>query len=117
MSNWRDASDRKKLLGAATVCAGVVMLQREMAQLAPKIGFPLGDGWMRAKTVASLAIDEAVASFRHEGERLEAQGVPAHKVSTRQDLERDRRLEVEEILGSAVRKGAELGVPLLSSRR
>jgi 2-dehydropantoate 2-reductase len=37
---------------------------------------------------------------------------PAHKISTLQDLERGRRLEVEETLGYAVRKGAELGVSL-----
>jgi ketopantoate reductase len=37
---------------------------------------------------------------------------PAHKISTLQDLERGRRLEFEETLGYAVRKGAELGMPL-----
>jgi len=39
---------------------------------------------------------------------------PAHKLSTLQDLERSRRLEVEETLGYVVRKGAELDVPLLT---
>ncbi len=37
---------------------------------------------------------------------------PAHKHSALQNLERGRRLEVEETLGYAVRKGAELGIPL-----
>ena len=37
---------------------------------------------------------------------------PTHKMSTLQDLEQGRRLEVEELLGYAVRKGAELDVPL-----
>jgi ketopantoate reductase len=46
------------------------------------------------------------------GEMLEAQGATAIKVSTLQDLERGRRLEVDEILGYAVRKGAELDVRL-----
>jgi 2-dehydropantoate 2-reductase len=43
---------------------------------------------------------------------MQAQGATAHKVSMLQDLERGRRLEVEETLGYAVRKGAELGLQL-----
>jgi 2-dehydropantoate 2-reductase len=43
---------------------------------------------------------------------LLAERAPAHRVSTLQDLERGRRLEVEETLGYAVRKGVELGVPV-----
>jgi hypothetical protein len=75
-----------------------------------------------AKTVTSLPFEEAVADLQHSGESLEARGATAHKVSTLQDLERGRRLEVEEILGYAVWKGTELGVPLptveaLSSHR
>jgi len=37
---------------------------------------------------------------------------PTHKHSALQNLERGRRLEVEETLGYAVRKGAALGIPL-----
>jgi ketopantoate reductase len=37
---------------------------------------------------------------------------PTLKHSALQNLERGRRLEVEETLGYAVRKGAELGIPL-----
>jgi ketopantoate reductase len=37
---------------------------------------------------------------------------PDHKHSALQNLERGRRLEVEETLEYAVRKGAELGLPL-----
>jgi len=45
----------------------------------------------------------------HAGKTL---GATAHKVSILQDLERSRRLEVEEILGYAVRQGAELDLRL-----
>jgi len=90
-----------------------VMMQREMALLATTLGIPLGDyGVIRAKTRTSMAIEEAVAFLRQTGESQEARGATAHKISALQDLERGRRLEVEEILGYAVRKGAELGVPL-----
>jgi ketopantoate reductase len=54
---------------------------------------------------------EAVERLQHLGRRLETQS-STHKVSTLQDLERGRRLEVEEILGYAVRQGEALGVPL-----
>ncbi len=102
-----------KLLTDPALASVGVMLQREMAQLAARLGIPLGDyGWMRAKTVTSLPFEEAVADLQHSGESLETRGATAHKVSTLQDLERGRRLEVEEILGYAVRKGTELGMPL-----
>jgi ketopantoate reductase len=62
--------------------------------------------------MASLSLEEAVARIRHSGEQMERRGDTAQKVSALQDLERRRRLEVEEILGYAVRKGAELGMEL-----
>ena len=52
-----------------------------------------------------------MAAIRRFGAVMQARA-PAHKVSTLQDLEGGRRLEVEETLGHAVRKGAELGVDL-----
>ena len=54
---------------------------------------------------------EAVATIRRLAAVMEAQA-PAHKLSILQDLERGRRLEIEETLGYAVRKGLELDVPL-----
>jgi ketopantoate reductase len=62
--------------------------------------------------MASLSIADAVARVRHSGEQLERRGDTVHKVSALQDLERGRRLEVEEILGYTVRKGEELSLPL-----
>jgi len=91
----------------------MVMLARETAQLSAKHGIPLVDlGNIRAKTLSGAPIEEAVAGLRQFGEMLEAQGATAIKVSTLQDLERDRRIEVEETLGYAVQKGAELDVRL-----
>ncbi len=89
------------------------LVTREMAQLPAKLGIPLLDlGAFRAKTLSSVSLEEAVATIRQVGEMMEAQGATAHKVSILQDLERGRRLEVEEIFGYAVRKGAELNVQL-----
>jgi 2-dehydropantoate 2-reductase len=90
-----------------------VMLEREVAQLATRLGIPLGDyGVWQSKTMASLSMEDAVARIRHSGEQLERRGDTVQKVSALQDLERGRRLEVEEILGYAVRKGEELSLPL-----
>jgi len=63
------------------------------------------------KTLGGMPLTEAVATIRRFGTVMEAQA-PAHKLSTLQDLERGRRLEIEETLGYAVRKGLELDVPL-----
>lgn len=105
--------DTITMLKNPSIARVVAGLQQEMAQLARKLDIPLEDyGWLRARTVSSLSMDEAVASIQQSGEQLEAMGAAGHKVSTLQDLERGRRLEVDETLGYAVRKGAELGVPL-----
>jgi 2-dehydropantoate 2-reductase len=90
----------------------VAMLSRETAQLAEKLNIPIYDfGVIPAKTFSSSSIEEAMASIRKNGEMMEARGA-AVKASALQDLERGRRLEVEEILGYAVRKGKELDLQL-----
>ncbi len=91
----------------------MVMLARETARLSANLGISLEDrGSIRAKTLSSVPAEDAVAGLLHIGEMMEERGVAAHKVSTLQDLERGRRLEVEETLGYAVRKGMELKVRL-----
>lgn len=91
----------------------MITLVRETAQLSAKLGIPLEDfGPIQAKTLNSAAIEEAVASRRQIGEMMEAQGATAVKISSLQDLERGRRIEVEETLGYALRKGAELDIQL-----
>jgi 2-dehydropantoate 2-reductase len=94
----------------AWVAAKVV---QEMIQLPDRLGIPLLDkGAFGAQELSRMPFEEVVAYFQRVGEHMEAQGATAHKVSILQDLERGRRLEVEEIFGYAVAKGAELGVSL-----
>jgi 2-dehydropantoate 2-reductase len=88
-------------------------LTREMAHVTAKLGIPLLDkGAFSAKTLGEGPFDEAIRDFQRVGAHMEAQGATAHKVSILQDLERGRRLEYDAMFGYAVRKGAELGVPL-----
>ncbi len=92
--------------------AVVAQLMRETGLLAARLGIPLEDREpLPIKTLCSMPLSEAVARIRRFGAVMEERA-PAHKVSTLQDLEQGRRLEVEETLGFAVRKGAELGIPL-----
>ena len=88
-------------------------LTREMAPLPAELGIPLLDkGAFSAKTLSEGPFDEAARTFQQVGAQMEAQGATAHKVSILQDLERGRRLEFDAMFGYAVRKGAELEVPL-----
>jgi 2-dehydropantoate 2-reductase len=88
-------------------------LTREAARLPAALGVPLLDkGVFSAKTLSEVPFEAAVTNFQQVGERMEAQGATAHKVSILQDLERGRRLEFDAMFGYAVRKAAELGVSL-----
>ena len=87
-------------------------LMRELGSIAARLGIPLEDaGPIPIKTLCSGTLPQAIEHVQRFGALL-AQRAPAHKISTLQDLERGRRLEVEETLGYAVRKGAELDVPV-----
>ncbi len=87
-------------------------LMRELGDLATRLGIPLEDaGPIPTKTLCDGTLPEAVELVRRFGAFM-AERAPTHKVSSLQDLERGRRLEVEETLGYAARKGTELGVPL-----
>jgi 2-dehydropantoate 2-reductase len=87
-------------------------LMRELGLVATRLGIPLEDaGPVPIRTLCSGTLPEAVEHVHRFGALL-AERAPAHRVSTLQDLERGRRLEVEETLGYAVRKGVELGVPV-----
>jgi 2-dehydropantoate 2-reductase len=94
------------------LAALVVRLIRETAQLAAHHGIPLEDhAPFLSQTLSNVPFAEAVERLQHLGRRLATQS-PTHKVSTLQDLERGRHLEVDEILGYAVRQGEALGIPL-----
>jgi 2-dehydropantoate 2-reductase len=87
-------------------------LMQELGHLAARLGIPLEDtGPLPIKTLCHASLAEAVEHVRQFGARRMAQA-PTHKMSTLQDLEQGRRVEVEELLGYAVQKGAELDVPL-----
>ena len=102
-----------KMLKDNDIAHVITMLARETAQLPAKLGIPLDDyGAVFAKSLSSGPIEESVARINQFGEMMEAQGATAGRVSTLQDLERGRRLEVEETLGYALRKGTELDVRL-----
>jgi 2-dehydropantoate 2-reductase len=90
----------------------VAQLVRETGLLAAQLGIALEDREpLPVKTLCSVPLPEAVATIRHFGTVREARA-PAHKHAALQDLERGQRLEVEETLGYAIRKGAALGIPL-----
>jgi 2-dehydropantoate 2-reductase len=107
---WRYMSDPD----AALVLARLV---REVGLLAAACGVALTDQSMMP--VASLCGGSEAAAARTIqalGEQLRLRA-PRHRMSTLQDLQAGRPLEVEETLGYAARKAAELGVtvPLLDS--
>jgi 2-dehydropantoate 2-reductase len=87
-------------------------LLHEMAQLATTRGIALEDvAFFHAKTLSQLSLADTAAHLRHQGEQRASQ-TPTHKLSALQDVERGKRLEVEETLGYAVRQGAALGIPM-----
>jgi 2-dehydropantoate 2-reductase len=99
-----------KFLSDADTAAVAVRMMREAAALAEALGIPLEDRPpIPVKAIASIAEQEAVGKLREVGV-LMGGSAPTHRVSTLQDLERGRRLEVEETLGYVVKKAGEEGV-------
>src|SRR5215470_9323805 len=92
----------------ASVMASIL---HEMAHIATTQGIALEDiGFFQVKTLSQLSLADTVAHLRHQGEQWALQA-PTHKLSALQDVERGKRLEVEETLGYAVRQSAALGIP------
>ncbi len=86
-------------------------LLHEMAQIAMTMDIPLEDmGSFPINKFSRLSVEDIVVHLRQVGDEWASQA-PTHKVSTLQDLEQGKRLEIEATLGYAVRKGAELSVP------
>jgi 2-dehydropantoate 2-reductase len=101
-----------KFLSHPETAAIVTQILHETGRVAARQGIALEDrAPLPVNTLCTMPLPEAVDTIRRFGAVMEAQA-PAHKLSTLQDLERGRRLEIEETLGYAVRKGAELDVPL-----
>jgi 2-dehydropantoate 2-reductase len=95
--------------GTARVAVRVV---REVGRLAAACEVPLSD--QAVLPVASLCRESepnAIALLEAAGLAMQS-AAPLHRMSTLQDLEAGRPLEVEETLGYAVRKAAELNLSL-----
>jgi 2-dehydropantoate 2-reductase len=100
-----------KLLQDACIASIVAALLREMTQIATARAIVLEDlPFFPTKTLSALSVDDMVTQLRHIGDRW-ASLMPHNKISALQDVERGKRLEVEETLGYAIRQGAALGVP------
>ena len=100
-----------KFLQDAQTAAVTASILHEMAALATHQGIPLEDITLfPALTLSHLPQEDTVTALRQLGDQFAARA-PTHKMSTLQDLEQGKRLEVEETLGYAVRKGATLGIP------
>jgi 2-dehydropantoate 2-reductase len=89
----------------------VIVLPDYLTQLATARAIVLEDiPFFPTKTLSELSVDVMVTQLRHIGDRW-APLMPHNKISALQDVERGKRLEVEETLGYAVRQSAALGIP------
>jgi len=94
---------------SALVIARIV---RETARLAQALGIALTDeSVLPVASMASGTEADAVRSITAAGEHSRSTA-PGHRVSSLQDLERGRPLEVHQTLGYAVAKTRELGLEL-----
>ncbi len=99
---------------SARVLARIV---REIGTLAATYQVALSDrAPLPVATIVSGSEESAVAAIRAVGERFRTHA-REHRMSSLQDLEAGRPIEIEETLGYAVRKAAErqLSLPLLES--
>ncbi len=104
----------KYLIDPATaqVVVGVV---REVGTLAARLGVRLSDrAVLPVASICRESDQDAIALLQRFGLEMKS-AAPLHRMSTLQDLEAGRPLEVEETLGYAARKAAELklSLPLL----
>ena len=100
-----------KFLQEAQTASIVAAILHEMTQLATTSAIVLEDiTFFPTKTLSQLAFDDLVTRLQQMGDELASQA-PLHKISTLQDAEQGKRLEVEETLGYAVRQSAALGIP------
>jgi 2-dehydropantoate 2-reductase len=100
-----------KFLQEAQTASIAAAILHEMAQIATARAIALEDiTFFPTKTLSQLAFDDLVMHLQHMGDQLASQA-PLHKISTLQDVEQGKHLEVEETLGYAVRQGIALGIP------
>jgi len=90
----------------------VARITREMGALAAARGIALRDqSPVPARSILAGSEDEAVAIVRELGATF-ARTAPGHRMSSLQDVERSRALEVEETAGYGLRLGRELGLTM-----
>jgi 2-dehydropantoate 2-reductase len=104
----------KFLLDPATALV-VVHVVREVGTLAASLEVRLSDrAVLPVASICRASDQDAIALLAKYGQEMKS-GAPLHRMSTLQDLEAGRPLEVEETLGYAVRRAGELklSLPLL----
>jgi 2-dehydropantoate 2-reductase len=102
---WRYLTDADSALVLAR-------LVREMGLLMQALGIELSDeSVLPVATLCRVAEDDAVAALARVGREFESKA-PGHRMSSLQDLEAGRPLEVHETLGYALQKAAESGTRL-----
>jgi 2-dehydropantoate 2-reductase len=109
-ATWRYLTDP----GSALVLARLV---REVGQLMQVLGIELTDeSVLPVATLCRVAEDAAVAAVIAIGREFEL-NAPEHRMSSLQDLQAGRPLEIHETLGYALQKAAQYGarLPLLDS--
>jgi ketopantoate reductase len=101
-----------KILQDAQTASIIAALLHESVQIATIRCIALQDmANFPLQTLSQLPFDDTVTHVRQIGDRW-ASLLPTHKGSALQDVERGRRMEVEEMFGYAVRQGAALGIPM-----
>jgi 2-dehydropantoate 2-reductase len=104
-ATWRYLSDPDSALV-------LVRIVREMGQLARALEIPLTDeAVLPVATLCRGSEAEAVAVVKHKGQEFESKA-PAHRMSSLQDVEAGRPLEIHETLGYALQKAAQTQTPL-----
>lgn len=105
-----------KFCGDPDAAAFAVAMVREAAAVASALGVTLDDsGPLPARRIAAATDTEAIALVRQIGTDLHERA-PRHRMSTLQDLDHGKRLEVDETLGHLVRLADERGIPAPASR-
>jgi 2-dehydropantoate 2-reductase len=100
-----------KFLQEVQTASIVAAILQEMTQITTARGIILEDiTFFPTKTLSQLSFDDQVTHIQQMGDELASQA-PLHKISTLQDVEQGKCLEVEETLGYAVRQSATLGIP------
>jgi len=100
-----------KFLQEAQTASIVAAILHEMTQIATRRAIVLEDiTFFPTKTFSQLAFNDLVTHLQQMGDEM-ASHAPLHKISTLQDVEQGKPLEVEETLGYAVRQSAALGIP------